>query len=496
MKTVKHFACGMLSIVVLLALQSISTQAQTTGENTVYSGSSFVASPSFVDASVVVGPGGATDICARIFSSLVTLASAPYNGAGVVDARGITSSSVMTCPTGDTPWYYGGTYESTPAVILLPAGTIALSTTWLLPDRTKLIGEGAGANDTAVTTLQAPNGTFTAGVMIQMGATTSTQTYKCPGTGTSLICFAVGVEDLRLDGQGNSVIGILNDASQEQSYVNRVTMYQVETAGLLVGGTVAGTGSTVVANSHAQNSGPYTNIRFEILSTSTYSPTASTICVQIMGSTTRGVHGLSCHNSSSTTPNAAIYLDALNTTIEDVYVSGFTDGIVVGADAAAGGTYENGSILLNIAGSLSGNLVHICNPEASNSGNCANTSTTGVTVSDLSILSASNPNTATGAESIQDDETNTPLKGANGDTHVGTYILGEQIEINTSPATYAFSRFSTSPRVPTWASGSGLPTTSAGGCNSATNGSLYSNTGGASGSTLYACVAGKWTDID
>ncbi len=42
---------------------------------------------------------------------------------------------------------------------------------------------------------------------------------------------------------------------------------------------------------------------------------------------------------------------------------------------------------------------------------------------------------------------------------------------------------------PTWSSGSAAPS------GSCTTGSLYSNTAGASGSTLYACVGGAWTDV-
>lgn len=42
---------------------------------------------------------------------------------------------------------------------------------------------------------------------------------------------------------------------------------------------------------------------------------------------------------------------------------------------------------------------------------------------------------------------------------------------------------------PTWTSGSGPPR------GSCTNGSLYSNTGGSAGSTLYVCVSESWTDV-
>jgi hypothetical protein len=334
-----------LSVVVgLFVLLVVRATAQNPGNNAVWSSPTMVvASSSFVDASVLPDTATSHDICERINAALWTLLQPPYGGAGVIDARGINTSNTFSAggalPCSHSPWSNSWTHTFSVfpnAVVLLPAGTIGLqaNANWVLPDRTRIIGVGSGANGTSITTIQAGSG-FT-GTMIQMGATTGLS--SCPLINGTNICSGVAVEDLRLDGGGLGVIGIANAQSQELSYVNRVTFYRVRGTGLLVGGGTSG-------GSGAQNSGPYTNIRFEYPSGT---PTSSTLCAWISGAPTRGIHGLTCSNSTATLPSVAVNVDSNNNSIEDIYISGFADGIDIGSNANA-----QGNVLLNITGNIS-----------------------------------------------------------------------------------------------------------------------------------------------
>ena len=446
--------------------------AQAAGNNAVYSGttnSSIVGSSSFIDASVL--PSTAThDVCFRINYALYLLTLSPYNGAGVIDARGIntsnssSSSGALTCNY--SPWSSSSgqqSFTSFPnAVILLPAGTIGLKSTatpWVLPDRTRIIGVGSGANDTFVTTLQAGPGV--SGPMIEMGGSSGTPV-PCPAT--SNVCNDVAVEDLRIDGANVAgVIGIQNQYSQELSYVNRVTFYRVKGTGL----QVCASGSM-----GAQNSGPYTNIRFEYPSGVT--PAGTTVCAQIIGAPTRGIHGLTCSNLSTTIPSVAVNVDSPSNSIEDVFITGFGDGIQVGANGSA-----QSNTLLNISGAFgSGNLIHLCAGIS-----CGSSSNV---VTDASIIGATN--SSSGGDIIRDEVSSTSVS----DAHVGIYVLGEAV------SNAGYSRFTTSPNWPNWSVGSASLTVG----SSCTAGSLYSNTSGSSGSndTLYVCLGGSgsgagWQDI-
>lgn len=417
--------------------------AQTQGQNTVYSGtSSKIGSWAFIDASVVAGTSSGTDLCAKINAALLAIPTTTT--AAVIDARGVTN---LTCPSGDTPWKYGNTV-TTPATILLPAGTISSSNIWLLPNGTKIIGQGPG-----VTTIQAA---VKFSPMIQMGSST-----LCP----SSICNGISVEDLTLDAQGNNMNGISNGNAQELSYVKRVAFYQFQGTGLVI-------------TSGASNSGPYTDLTFSMGSKT---PVTGTVCVSLRAST-RGIHGLTCTNTTSTIPSAAVLLDAPNNSIEDVTVRGFTDGVKIGANLNA-----QDNVLVNVAGAaVSGgsnnvtNVVHITNTS---------------TVTDLSILGVGNGGNSS-SKTIKDDVTSTTLS----DATVGIYAIGESVTAGSS--SIGFSRFTTSPNVPTWIiqNTAGSPT------GSCTIGSLYSNTAGGSGSTWFVCtpkgthscgtLTPCWTDIE
>jgi hypothetical protein len=264
-------------------------------------------------------------------------------------------------------------------------------------------------------------------------------------------CAGISVENLTLNGQGQSIDGIDNALAQDSSYVDHVSLFRIRGTGLAISG-------------NANHSGPYSNITFDLGGDA---PTSSTVCASINGLTsTHGIHGLTCISESNDAP-AAILLDSSNNSLEDIRIVGFYDGIRVGANANA-----QSNVLVNIIGdTLPGSapcpirVVHIFN--------------VGNMVSDLSIMGLANI-AGPCQDSLWDDLTGTHLA----DTSVGMYALGEQ-------ASGGYSRFTTSPHVATWAAGSGPV---GGACPSP--GSLYSNTN-PNPTALYVCSVGSssWTPI-
>jgi hypothetical protein len=78
------------------------------------------------------------------------------------------------------------------------------------------------------------------------------------------------VENLTLDGQGGSINGIVNQYSQDFSYVDHVSLYQIRGTGLSASGS-------------ANNSGPYSNITFDLGSISGLSSTTRARIVNASG---------------------------------------------------------------------------------------------------------------------------------------------------------------------------------------------------------------------
>ena len=179
----------------------------------------------------------------------------------------------MTCTI--SPWGSGSGYLNVPSTILLPATggatptpiIIPNSSPWILPSNTHLIGEGDGIPvyssgslvSTPGTTIQAKSGF--SGTMIQFGSAS-----VCP----SGVCTGISVENLTLDGQGplgQTVSGIANAYSQDGSYVDHVSLYQILGTGLAVSG-------------NPSKSGPYSNITFD---TDGSSGLPATVCASING---------------------------------------------------------------------------------------------------------------------------------------------------------------------------------------------------------------------
>jgi hypothetical protein len=445
---IKFAGCWLFlgTVIVMVSCLSVfptAVLAQSQGNNAVYyqsgsSGTCCQGSGAFIDASMFTS----TTFCSTLYSILNGL-SYPSTGA-VIDARGLNSSTTtMTCAAGTTPWNNGSTLVNVPSTILLPAGTIVTHSTWVLPANTHLIGVGDGGSGTII---QVASGSSLT-TMIQFGSSSST---VCP----SGVCTGISVESLTLDGQAQSVDGIINQYAQNNSYVNHVRIYQILGTGLLV---------SSAGSSSAANSGPYSNITFD---TGGYSGTSSTVCAQIIGlSGTLGIHGLSCTSETNNAP-AAVLLDSSNNSIEDVRIVGFYDGIRVGANANA-----QSNVLLNIIGDTnSGSLTPIIIAHITSSN----------TVTDLSIMGANNAGGSSGTITIKDDLTGAQLV----DTSVALYAIGQS-------KNGGYSRFTTSPNAATWGVGSSAP-----GTTSCSPGSLYSNTSG-SPKALYACLVStsQWSAI-
>jgi hypothetical protein len=415
-----------------------------------------------LDASLLAG----STICQKIYSALSvlnTLIPGHTNPGGVIDARSITSG--LTCSAAnETPWTSGTSVITTPAIILLPAGEITISTGWIIPDRTRVFGEGERSNPASPyapgTQIVAASGLT--GTMISLGGANlypnSTTVYPCgvyPGTSDG-VCFGVSISDVMLEGNSDTtLVGIANTNSQELSYVNHVNLY-----GIL------GTGLSITTT-QAQNSGPYSNIVCN--PASSYASGAS-VCVDINGvGDTRGIHGLTATapSTGSTGPTAAVLLDSNNNTIEDAHFEGFQNGILVGANAGA-----RSNVLFNITGGTgAGPMTNVVEISSAN------------TVTTLSIMGVSSGGATNSIE--DEDYGSSPLLIS--DSYVGLYVVGDQISSSV------YSRFNTSKQAPSWLSGA---VSVSGSCSTVANGTLYSNSSGAAGSTLYVCLAGTWKIIE
>ena len=229
----------------------------------------------------------------------------------------------------------------------------------------------------------------------------------------------------------------------------------------------------VVDTYGSQNSGPYENL---YITAGTGNPSTANQCAAIGGTGAnggpgdlRGIHGLNCiGNGAGAT---GIDLNTSNTTVADVAVSGYTNGIVVG-DLATLNWPVQSDVLMNIqsatgAGAMV-NLIVLSNASPTNT-------------TDIDVLAATN---IVATNTINDQMTNTIVTGIEAPL-VAMYVLGQPI--NASNSTAQYSRFTTIPSLPSWAAGA-TPIASGSSCTSP--GSLYSNsTGTASGNNnLYACV--------
>jgi len=206
-----------ICIIAVLMVPSTRASAQNKqGQNAVYDNSqsgAVVGSSAFIDASMFVG-----NVIHPNFCTVLVYVLNPQNGVltsigAVIDARGLPGSTgtSMTCTS--SPW--SGITNPPPSTILLPAGTITISNTWVLPNGTRVIGEGSSSSSTVQTTIQAcntpncfhgpPNEPTLP--MIQFGDG------NCP----TPACSGVTLEDLNLNGNGVSNSQLLDGVDNSYS---------------------------------------------------------------------------------------------------------------------------------------------------------------------------------------------------------------------------------------------------------------------------------------
>jgi hypothetical protein len=427
------------------------------GQNAVYNptctnNGPVVGSSSFIDASMFAHSG--VDFC-KVLNGILSSTSTTYPPTGaVIDARGLANSNPPTSLTcSASPWGSSSGYVNVPSTILLPATLTAgatpkpiiLSTPWVLPANTHLIGEGDGISGTSFTpgtTIQAASGFSSGSSMFQFGPLTC-----LPPPGVPSLCSGISVEKLTLDGNGQSVNGITNALGASLTYVDHVSLYRILGTGLSVSGS-------------AVNSGPYTNINFDL---GGVSGTSSTVCASINGLTgTKGIHGLKCISENNVSA-AAVLLDSSNNSLKDIVITGFHDGILVGSQGPA-----QSNVLVNITGNTQ-NCNPICGPPINTVHLEPYTTNGKPNVTDISIIGATND--GPGTVTIADDLTSTNLTNPT----VGIYALGESL------AGGGYSRFTTSPNAPTWAVGTATP------IGSCARGSLYSCNNVNCSAALWAC---------
>lgn len=472
--TIAALAAGLSLCSPLAGAQTCPTPQQ--GNNTIYatcSGSTtMVGSSAFIDASVWGSATTPPDYCVTLGHAL----SAVSSSISVIDARGLTSSNTtMSCA--NSPW--NGIANPLPATILLGPGTISISAEWVLPDRTRIIGEVNNLTDNVGTTLKAAV-SFTTGAMIEF---------------CTAACSGVSVANVYLDGNEIAVPGIMNQYAGDLSYVDHVTFLNFK-------GTEANAALYIATGSATQNSGPYSNLTCQPASQA--SPTGD--CVDLEASSTHGIHGMTCVYGGSD-PDACIRVNGSGNTIEDVHVEGFYDGIAVGTESSVD-VYGNTLVNIN-AGDGTGpvvNLIQLCGSFSSSMSPCASRST--ITVGDVSIFGvfAEHTNGGGGITNLLEDDVTDTIFAANSTNAtpvtMGIYALGDSVtNAGISRLTTSSRDTSTSTSIataPAWVSGSGsAPTT--GGCPV---GSLYSNesNSGTASNTLWVCVGSSgggssWTNI-
>jgi hypothetical protein len=457
------------------------------GDNAVYNASSACcqASTAFIDATAFCAmPGGCTtsdDFCSVVNQALKTL---PSTG-GVVDARGVNPGANNTCV--NSPFTTPNSI-TTPSTVLLPPGPIYIHAPWVMPNQTRISGEGRktlviACSSTLPVTPTNPCGSSnfnfdSTDSIIEMGSASLCSTP----------CTGVSIEHVLVEGNniGPALTGIYNASSGDGSYVNDVTVKWLEGNGILASGA------------NAAASGPYTNLDIEAggsggkknnnnpagpwgtdctLQTTLPCEQTTTACVQL-DTPTRGLHGITC--TADGVPEAAIYVGANTNTVEDVHVEGNIDSIRVGDNALASGNTANaaGITILDITsasgGPTSGSVqtgIHICAPGSSTCSSNAG-QVTDVSVYQTQMFTTFNKPV------IQDDVTSTTLEGNNASPGIAEYELGQPLAGGNTRFAVGGDSVSASTEAPTWGVAAlGNSTSPSGNCQP---GTILSNTTGTS----------------
>lgn len=219
----------------------------------------------------------------------------------------------------------------------------------------------------------------------------------------------------------------------------------------------------------------------------------------------RGLHGLNC-KGNGTASSTGIDINTSNTTLENITVGGFTNGIVIGDLSNAGPPTNTkqwpvqGVVLENIQAG-SGTMTNLI--QLSNAGTCFDSNCEGTTTSDIELLGITNF-LGNCTNTINDQLTGyTVTKSQAGS--VAMYVVGQPTYyLNVAPKSAAqMTRFMTIPTETSTGTGStpwGFGTTNVTGKTCTIVGSFYSNTAGSSGNNFFACIpqsggTKKWEPI-
>ena len=342
-------------VAVMMALSAVSqAQAPRTykqgqplvGSNPTNNGNQVVpvSSQLVVDASQFL-PRNSSDACAAINAAwrklMLSTKSSYATMGGVVDARAFTGD--VECNSKPFPSCAsdpGLSYPVCPmGVLLLGNARIGTTAEWIVPSRVRVEGVGEGTPFNATngslvggTLIYAASGFNTGIPVIQMGqfqyfpATTPASS----GGGTNPYGYGVQIENLSVDCNGvTGCIGILNDSSQEDSWIRDVIVFNAPAYGIRI--STNNCGSTVAVNG-AENSGPYRDISIQY---------SSSGCSQCGGAIGLLVDGAPPTSNSCKNPNTA-----------GIRIRGF-DNITVAGGAAGGGPPAIGIFIYGIATSVS-----------------------------------------------------------------------------------------------------------------------------------------------
>jgi len=430
-------------LVLLMAIaMSTGLFAQTAGDPVVYSSgtlpSGLAATTSYIDAFTATGgSGGISDICSRINTAWgMVLGTTPTSGSTppavnsvTVDARGFTGA--WTCGSSsspESPFSPTGTSLAARGVLLLGNAIITTYGTWTITSQTSLIGMGTGN-----TTVSSTNGINT---VIRAGASFSSSSPAVLQMGASSggPWFGIVIRDLIVDCHGETgCVGIFNNESEENSFVEHVQIWDAPAYGLHVSAYNASDSS----DSAATNSGPYRNI-YIAFTANCGSACNSAVGVQVDGpgtqsSTVSGsrvirqfdditVTGHATEQGYLSGAGAVIY--GVSTAFTNSHIEYATTGIEIGdisscsLGSSAGNCNTDGVEVSNVSiGTLTGG-----------SGQTAvilgNTTSGAPTTYDVSLMGIANQ--ASGANTLIDDTTpSSPvtLSYAN-DPFIGLYAVG------------------------------------------------------------------------
>jgi hypothetical protein len=387
--------------------------ATTSGQITVISGAMVTGTLTGVNATNWTSAqiGGAL-FCGSPAGNFVGIVQGVAVGTQVIT---LTATALATCTL---PGSY--TISAKSGTLLLGNTTFSISSSWIVPDRWRVLGSGRGASSTS----SSPNGTGTSiqansssfGPVVSSGHASTTA--GSPGvTGSGLTGWTTALVGQMFVAAGGAVqapiLSVTNQTNltltipaqtglSGSTYSITPPLIQfnptnnISTTGLATGVSVSNlnvdcnsiTGGVGIQNwwaqelsyaqdvsifdcnaisldvetSSSQNSGPYANI--SSTNDAASRANANTLCAELLSSSQtdlRGVHGLTCIASITPAPSIGIDASMESLSLEDLHLEGYVTGISIGTNAEA-----NNLTLINATGGTGKpgmtTLINIVNP--------------------------------------------------------------------------------------------------------------------------------------